>query len=82
MTEIKIEVKDAYYVGTHQYSFRSEEVAKVVGLNTIYRDDLPPRVCFHIVFADGKEDWCPVEDVENYRLLTSDEIKLTFSIAK
>ena len=82
MGEVKIEIKDAYYVGTHQYSYRMGEVARVVGASTIYRDELPPRVCFHVVFADGKEDWCPVEDIENYILLTSDEVKLKFSIAK
>lgn len=80
MTEIKIKIEDAYYVGTHQYSFRSGEVARVVGLKTVYRDDFPPRVCFHVIFADGKDDWCPVEDTENYKLLTAEEVKLEFSI--
>ena len=81
MGEMKIETKDAYYVGTHKYSFRQGEPAKIVGIKTVFRDkeNFPSRVCFHVVYADGFEDWCPIEDSENYKIFTSEEIKLKFS---
>ena len=68
-------IREAYYIGTSVHSFRSGEPAKIIGVKTFYREDLHPVVCFNIVYGDGKEDWCPVSDFDNYKLLADNEIR-------
>lgn len=70
---------DGYYVGTHHYSYRSGEPARIVGVKTFYSNGKPERVCFHVVYADGKDDWCPVSDIQSYKLLTDKEVKVSYS---
>lgn len=76
MTKIQL-LEDAYYVGTNAHSYRSLEPARIVGIKTVYTENRV-SVCFHIVFADGKDDWCPVSDYENYKVLTDKEVELSY----
>lgn len=75
MEELRLE--DAYYVGTSIHSYRYGEPARIVGIKTLYVENRT-AVCFHIVFADGKDDWCPVSDYENYKVLTDKEVELSY----
>jgi hypothetical protein len=52
----------AYFTGTHRYSFRPNEIAEILGVVTCYPENYPPRVCFHLLYSDGKEDYCPTEE--------------------
>lgn len=64
----------AFYVGTHHYSFRNGEPAEILGVETCFPENHEATICFHIIYHDGKEDWCPVSDVENYKLLREDQV--------
>lgn len=75
MEELRLE--DAYYVGTSIHSYRSLEPARIVAVKTIYVKDRC-SVCFHIVFADGKDDWVPVGDYGSYKILTDKEVQLSY----
>ena len=75
MEELRLE--DAYYVGTSIHSYRSLEPARIVAVKTLYVENRC-SVCFHIVFADGKDDWVPLSDKENYRVLTNKEVQLSY----
>lgn len=55
-------MKKLYYKGTHQYSFRTGEWARVIG--TIFKD----RLCFVLEYSDGTLDYTPVIDKQNYEL--------------
>lgn len=55
-------MKKLYYKGTHPYSFRTGEWARVIG--TIFKD----RVCFVLEYYDGALDYAAVIDTKNYEL--------------
>lgn len=63
----------AFIIGTHRNSFRSGEPAEVLGLSFVTPPGDYPRPCYHIRFADGKEDYTAVLDVSNYELITEPE---------
>lgn len=73
-----LKLEDAYYVGTNIHSYRYGEPAKIVDVKTLYIENRV-AVCFHIVFADGKDDWCPLSDYENYKILTDKEVTVSYS---
>lgn len=60
----------AYYVGTHQYSFRTGEPAEILGVVWVTPEekDRPPRACFHVRYEDGTEDLSLVSDTVNYTI--------------
>lgn len=45
--------------GNHPYMFRSGQWASLVA-RMIYNE----RICYHVRFEDGVEDWWPVSDPE------------------
>lgn len=77
-------VKEVYLVGVHRYCFRAGEPARVVGVKMITPIDnkgiidIPqePRVCYHIKFEDGQEDYVAKSDVEagNWEFTTLDDM--------
>lgn len=77
-------VKEVYLVGVHHYCFRAGEPARVVGVKMITPIDnkgivdIPqePRVCYHIKFEDGQEDYVAKSDVEagNWEFTTLDDM--------
>jgi hypothetical protein len=79
--EEKMEQRDtnAYYVGTSQYSFRSGELAVILGVETYYLAD-KIRPCFKVQYADGKTDYCPVEDLDNYKIIPASEVRLKYGL--
>lgn len=59
----------AYYVGTCSWTFRPGKLAEILGVVwfTPKEKERPPRACFHLRYADGKEDLSiPIADTANY----------------
>lgn len=55
--------------GTHPYSFRSGEWAKVKGIAMIQPDWVEPRLAFICEYADGVIDYMAVDDFDsNYEI--------------
>ena len=75
-----MELKNAYYVGIHQYSFRSGEPAKIEGIY-FYTDDVisNPVACFKLTYADGAEDYCPISDIQNYKIISENVVRSSFA---
>ena len=59
-----------FYIGTHPDSYRSGEPALVKGLLMSIDD----RVCFELEYADGSTDFCPVSDMDNYKIVSGNKI--------
>lgn len=55
-------MKVLYYRGTHNYSFKSGEWARVIG--TAFKN----RMCFVVEYQDGTIDYTPIIDNKNYEL--------------
>lgn len=66
-------VEKVYLTGTHPNAFRAGEPAEVMGVKmcTPFNDrglismPLEPRICYHIIFSDGAEDFIPKSDVDH-----------------
>ena len=71
--------KPAYYIGISNYSFRSGEAAKIIGVISFTPENQEERVCYHARYADGFEDFCPINDVSNYEIVSHEKIDLKFS---
>lgn len=62
-------IEDAYLVGINSNSFRAGIPALIVGLKILdIREE--KRICYHIRFSDGYEDFTPLIDVENYKIIS------------
>jgi hypothetical protein len=68
----------AFYQGINQYSFRSGELAEIIGIATCHPENGIPRVCFIVKYADEKMDYCPVLDTQNYNIYTDEEIRISY----
>lgn len=64
----------AYLVGVHRYSFKSGKAAEIVGVEIVTPENGKPRLCYHIMWSDKTEDWIPVEDSSNYKIISFEDI--------
>ena len=69
MTEDK-----AYFVGVHKFSHKSGVPAEILGIIWVTPDGLEPRLCYHIQWADRCEDWVPISDTANYKVISFSDI--------
>lgn len=53
--------------GSHRHSFRRGEVAEIIGVRFLNRNDLTP--CFMALFKDGVINYWPIEDTANYEIV-------------
>jgi len=70
-----MESTNLYYIGTDPHSFRSGEPAEIIDVMLYERDNGVKVPCFHINFADGKEDWAPISDFGTYKVVSYEEIE-------
>ena len=63
-----MKTKPALIRGTHHYSFRCGEWAKITGVVVVEHECHPPRAAFAIEYIDGKTDYIAVCDHENYEI--------------
>ncbi len=52
--------EEIFLVGTHRYSFRPCQPAKIVGVTMGTPDGLGSRPCFVVLFRDNKQDFVPI----------------------
>lgn len=74
----------AYFVGIHRYHYKSGVPAEIVGVEWVMPDttltdraikNTPnARLCYHIRWADGTEDWVPVIDNATYKIISFQNI--------
>ena len=65
---------NAYYIGTNLHSFRPNIPAEIVGVEWVSPVEKESRLCYHIRWADSTEDWAPISDSENYKIITFQDI--------
>ncbi len=63
----------AYLVGTHSFSFRRDVPAEIIAVVFFKCEDGTLKLCYHVRFQDGKEDYTAVCDSNNYKIITKDE---------
>ena len=56
--------QDVGLVGVHRYAFRTGKTSKIIGVKMVTPQGLEPRLCYHIQFADGVEDFVPISSVD------------------
>jgi hypothetical protein len=64
---MKVEV--VFIRGTHSYSFRCGEWARIVGVEWVTPEKLSPaRLCYRILYDDGLFDFVGMGDALNYEI--------------
>lgn len=69
-------VKDVYYIGKGHHSYRRGEPARVIGVKMVTPDaeGATERLCYHVRYEDGTEDYCVIGDTNNYSIVTMEDI--------
>ena len=67
-------INKAYYVGTNTHSFKAGIPAEIVGVAWCEPMALNPRLCYHIRYSDSTEDFVPVSDTSNYKIISFNDI--------
>ena len=67
-------IDKAYYVGAHRYLLKSGIPAEIIGVHMVTPEDLDPRLYYHIRWADLTEDWVPIADSDNYKIISFEDI--------
>jgi len=62
-----------YLIDLNGYGFRCGKPAEIIGVEMCTPEGYRPRLCYHIRFEDGVEDWKPVE-VGSYEIKTIKEL--------
>jgi hypothetical protein len=66
-----LEIKEAYYVGTHRYSYHTGVPAKIIGIKYIKpKPNLDERLCYHLEWLNGDTDYANISDGKNYIIIT------------
>jgi hypothetical protein len=67
-------VKRAQIIGVSLYAFRPGEPAFIIGAAMVTPEGLPERLCYHVIFDDGKTDFIPVSSVADgaYRVVAEE----------
>ena len=63
----------AYIIGINTKSLKIAVPAKIIGVVIIEIEDIPLRPYFHVMWRDKKEDWIPIDDIANYKIMSLDE---------
>lgn len=74
--EIKPMKQKAFLVGTHMYSFRAGKPAEIIGVQFLTPTNEDPRACYHLRFEDGEEDFTPISDARNFKIISEEDVRL------
>lgn len=58
MSKNNVQTEKAYCVGIHRYCFQAGKPGEILGVVSILVNG-DPRVCLHVRFEDGQEDFVP-----------------------
>ncbi|MFA6445651.1 MAG: hypothetical protein WCW14_00155 [Candidatus Paceibacterota bacterium] len=64
-----------YLVHTHRHGFRAGKPAKILGVRFVTPKGHAGRVCYHVRFRDGKEDFVPLADQNNFKIISAADVR-------
>jgi len=67
-------IDKAYYVPTYVYALNAGIPAEILGVVLATPSGLAQRLCYHVRWADGREDWIPVHDTKAYEIIGFNDI--------
>ena len=65
--------QNVYFVGIHKYSYKAGEPALVLGVKSVQKEDGTEEICYHLKYEDDCEDYSPICDNNNYKLISEQE---------
>jgi hypothetical protein len=69
------QTQKAFLIGTHSNSFRPGEPAKIIGVVFVTPDGFPARVCYEVLYKDGRKDFVALSDSLNFQIVSEDEVE-------
>lgn len=57
-----MKIKNVWYRGHERYGFHGREPAEILGLRMITPDKSPARLCLYVKYANGDEDFVPLDE--------------------
>lgn len=70
-----MKVEKSYLVGIHRYSYNAGKPGEIIGLVWMTPMGLPKRLCYHVKWKDGTQDYFPVIDSANIRIISEADFK-------
>ena len=67
-----------YIVNTHHYGCRCGEAALIIGTTIANKEH--PKPCYHVEYADGKQDFIAIEDYNNYKIVMPNVIRKAYTL--
>lgn len=65
-------MKSVYIVNIHRYGYKAGKRGKIIGIKWITPKGLEPRICYEVLYGNVV-DFTPIDDKENYRLITKED---------
>lgn len=65
----------AFLVGTHRYSFQSGKPAEIIGVLFVTPEGCDARLCYHIRFENGQEDFVPVSESHHFEIISEEDVR-------
>jgi len=66
----------AFLVGIHSSgSFRPGKPAEILGVVFITPTNSEERPCYHVKFDDGTEDFVPLSDAKNFKIISKKDVE-------
>ena len=62
-----------YLTQNNSNGYKYSTPAEIVGVSMCTPDGLKPRLCYRLLWSDGKEDFVPMENGD-YTIITFDEL--------
>ena len=62
---MSLKKEDVFLIDRSEIGFRLGTVSQIVGIHMVSPDGFPPRLCYHLRWSDGQEDWKPIDDPES-----------------
>jgi len=71
-----MKICSAYLVHIHRYGFRAGTPGEIVGVKIVSPDvcNRNPHPAYVVRFPDGIEDFVAVEDSENFRIISGEDV--------
>lgn len=62
-----------YLVDLSNNGFRCGKPAEIIGVDMVEPEGLKPRLCYHLEWSDGVQDWKPIGE-SDYKIITFSEL--------
>lgn len=68
-----MEREEVYLIDLSGAGFRCGKPARIIGVDMVTPNNLKPRLCYHLKWQDGVEDWKPISE-KRYKIVTFTEL--------